>query len=56
MEHLIKKDETQLLIGDRWVDAGDGTYDIVNPATEEVVGQAPNASVASASPATWPTR
>ncbi len=48
MEHLIKKDETQLLIGGRWVDAGDGTYDIVNPATEEVVGQAPNASVADA--------
>ena len=38
------RDETQLLIGGKWVDAGDGTYDVINPATEEVVGQAPNAS------------
>src|SRR6476659_9370612 len=38
----------QLLIGGAWVDAGDGGYDIVNPATEEVVGEAPNASVADA--------
>ena len=44
----IPRDETQLLIGGQWVEAGDGTYDIVNPATEEVVGQAPNASVADA--------
>ena len=42
------RDETQLLIDGTWVDAGDGTYDIVNPATEQVVGQAPNASVADA--------
>ena len=28
----------QLLIAGEWVDAGDGTYPIVNPATEEVVG------------------
>ncbi len=48
MGSQIKKDETQLLIGGRWIDAGDGTYDVVNPATEEVVGQAPNASVADA--------
>ena len=41
-------DEHHLLIGGKWVDAGGGTYDIVNPATEEVVGQAPNASVADA--------
>jgi len=34
-----------LLIGGEWIDAGDGSYDIVNPATEEVVGSAPNASV-----------
>jgi phenylacetaldehyde dehydrogenase len=38
----------QLLIGGEWVDAGDGTYPIVNPATEEVVGHAPNASAADA--------
>ncbi|MHB1583918.1 MAG: aldehyde dehydrogenase family protein [Acidimicrobiales bacterium] len=40
--------ERQLLIGGKWVDAGGGSYDVVNPATEEVVGQAPNASVADA--------
>jgi len=38
------RDETQLLIGGKWVEAGGGTYDIVNPATEQVVAQAPNAS------------
>ncbi|MGA3149290.1 MAG: aldehyde dehydrogenase family protein [Acidimicrobiales bacterium] len=42
------RDETQLLIGGKWVDAGNGTYDVVNPATEQVVGQAPNASPADA--------
>jgi phenylacetaldehyde dehydrogenase len=48
MGNSVRRDETQLLIGGRWVAASDGTYDIVNPATEEVVGQAPNASVADA--------
>src|ERR1700733_8311765 len=38
------RDEHQLLIGGKWVDASDGTYEIVNPATEEIVGLAPNAS------------
>ncbi len=38
----------RLLIGGEWVDGGDGTYPIVNPATEQVVGRAPNASVADA--------
>jgi acyl-CoA reductase-like NAD-dependent aldehyde dehydrogenase len=36
----------QLLIGGEWADGADGSYDIVNPATEEVVGGAPEASVA----------
>ena len=36
----------QLLIGGERVAGGDGAYDIVNPATEQVVGQAPEASVA----------
>ncbi len=40
--------EYRLLIGGEWVAAGDSTYDIVNPATEAVVGRAPNASVADA--------
>jgi acyl-CoA reductase-like NAD-dependent aldehyde dehydrogenase len=42
------RDEHQLLIGGKWVDASDGTYEIVNPATEELVGRAPNASAADA--------
>ena len=37
----------QVLIGGEWVDGADGGYDIVNPATEEVVGIAPEASVAA---------
>ncbi|MCB1261998.1 MAG: aldehyde dehydrogenase family protein, partial [Acidimicrobiales bacterium] len=41
-------EDYRLLIGGEWVTAGDGTYDIVNPATEQVVGRAPNASVADA--------
>jgi acyl-CoA reductase-like NAD-dependent aldehyde dehydrogenase len=44
MAENTRRDEHQLLIGGKWVDATDGTYDIINPATEEVVGQAPNAS------------
>jgi acyl-CoA reductase-like NAD-dependent aldehyde dehydrogenase len=38
----------QLLIGGEWVPASGGTYDIVNPATEELVGRAPNATAADA--------
>ena len=34
----------QLLIGGEWVDGADGGYEVVNPATEEVVGFAPEAS------------
>src|SRR3954447_11367115 len=34
----------QLLIGGEWVDGADGGYEIVNPATEEVIGFAPEAS------------
>jgi acyl-CoA reductase-like NAD-dependent aldehyde dehydrogenase len=44
----VTKDETKLLIGGKWVEAGNGTYEIINPATEQPVGQAPNASVADA--------
>ena len=47
----VTRDETKVLIGGTWVEAGDGTYDIVNPATEQVVGQAPNASVDDANAA-----
>jgi acyl-CoA reductase-like NAD-dependent aldehyde dehydrogenase len=42
------REERQLLIGGKWVDASDGTYEVINPATEETVGLAPDASVADA--------
>src|SRR5262245_62182740 len=38
----------QLLIGGEWVAGADGGYAVVNPATEEVVDEAPEASVAQA--------
>jgi len=44
-------DEPDLLIDGRWVDASGGTYDVVNPATEEVIGKAPEATVADAATA-----
>jgi acyl-CoA reductase-like NAD-dependent aldehyde dehydrogenase len=34
----------RLLIGGEWVDGADGTYEVINPATEGVVGLAPEAS------------
>src|ERR1044072_7493732 len=34
----------KVLIGGRWIPAARGTYDIVNPATEEIAGQAPQCS------------
>ena len=36
--------DAKLLIGGEWVAGADGGYDVVNPATEEVVGVAPEAS------------
>jgi len=41
-------EERQLLIGGKWVDATGGVYEIGNPATEEIVGYAPDATVADA--------
>ena len=38
----------QLLINGEWVDPTGGTYDIIDPASTEVVGHAPEASVAQA--------
>jgi len=46
MSGTTRERRWQLLIGGEWVDGSSGTYDIVNPATEEVVGEAPEASVA----------
>ena len=40
--------DERLLIGGDWADGGDGGYEIVNPATEAVVGVAPEASVQQA--------
>jgi acyl-CoA reductase-like NAD-dependent aldehyde dehydrogenase len=36
--------EPNLLIDGEWVPASGGTYEIINPATEQVVGHAPNAT------------
>ena len=38
----------RLLIGGEWVDGDEGTSPVINPATEEVVGHAPEASIAQA--------
>jgi len=38
----------RVLIGGEWVPAASGTYPIVNPATEEIAGHAPEASIAQA--------
>jgi acyl-CoA reductase-like NAD-dependent aldehyde dehydrogenase len=45
VEHTIGAGPYRLLIGGEWVEAGKGTYPIINPATEQVVGEAPEASV-----------
>jgi phenylacetaldehyde dehydrogenase len=41
---LSGEDDYRLLIGGEWVAGDDGSYPIVNPATEEVVAEAPEAS------------
>ena len=38
----------EVLIGGRWMPAAGGTYPVIDPATEEVAGRAPEASVAQA--------
>jgi acyl-CoA reductase-like NAD-dependent aldehyde dehydrogenase len=48
MAEPTSRHESELLIGGKWIPASDGVYDIINPATEGVVGQAPNASAADA--------
>jgi acyl-CoA reductase-like NAD-dependent aldehyde dehydrogenase len=39
---------SEVLIGGRWVAAAEGTYPVIDPATEEIAGRAPEASVAQA--------
>ena len=41
----------RLTIGGESVEGAAGTYDIINPATEELVGRAPEASVEQANAA-----
>ena len=41
---MATMNEYRQLIGGEWVPGGDGTYDIINPATEQVVTSAPEAS------------
>jgi acyl-CoA reductase-like NAD-dependent aldehyde dehydrogenase len=48
MGELRRIEERELLIGGKWVEASGGTYEILNPATEEPVGEAPDASAADA--------
>jgi acyl-CoA reductase-like NAD-dependent aldehyde dehydrogenase len=49
-------DQYQCYIGGEWVDGEGGTYEIVNPATEETVGHAPQASVSQSLAATAAAR
>lgn len=44
----MSEHDYRLMIGGERVEGGDGGYDVVNPATEEVVGVAPEASAADA--------
>ena len=57
MEHVLVlavmtttqfNDDFRVLIGGSWADGANGTYPIINPATEEVVGEAPEASAQQA--------
>ena len=48
MAQALTNQPYRLLIGGSWVEGSNGSYGIVNPATEEVVGEAPEASTADA--------
>ena len=37
---------SKVLVGGDWIPADGGTYDIINPATEDLAGKAPDCSVA----------
>jgi acyl-CoA reductase-like NAD-dependent aldehyde dehydrogenase len=56
MATLTGKSAYRLLIGGEWVDGSDGSYGIVNPATEETIDDAPEASVADAEAAAQAAR
>ncbi len=44
MTATVTDKQYRLLIGGEWVEGAGGTYDVVNPATEEVVAPAPEAA------------
>src|SRR2546430_12573828 len=44
----VTNEPYRLLIGGSWVEGSSGTYGIVNPATEEVVSEAPEAGATDA--------
>ncbi|MFE9577914.1 aldehyde dehydrogenase [Nocardia sp. NPDC006044] len=46
MTSLLPADGARLLIGGKLVEGGDGVFATINPATEEVLGQAANANAA----------
>src|SRR5215813_6706004 len=39
---------SEVLVGGRWVPAAGGTYPVIDPATEEIAGRAPEGSVEQA--------
>src|SRR5260370_24770627 len=48
MAPTVTREDYRLLIGGKWVEGSAGTYPIINPATEQVVAEAPQASVEDA--------
>ena len=44
MTATVTDKQYRLLIGGEWVEGAGGTYDVVNPATEQVVAPAPEAT------------
>ena len=45
---MVESTLNEVLIGGRWVPAAGGTYPVIDPATEEIAGRAPEASVEQA--------
>jgi len=45
---MVESTLSEVLIGGRWVPAAGGTYPVIDPATEEIAGRAPEASVEQA--------
>ena len=45
---MVESTLSEILIGGSWVPAAAGTYPVIDPATEEIAGRAPEASVEQA--------